>query len=104
MVYEKHVQQVPYQVCRTVAYQATVCTAHCVEKRIPVTYTCTVPRTVCCRVPVDACGQTVDEPVVPVVPALTAPAPLAPVPATPPADGKGEPHRAQRPSTPPRST
>ena len=43
MVYEEHVDQVPYQVCRMVAYQETVRVPHCVEKRIPVTYTCTVP-------------------------------------------------------------
>ena len=38
------------------AVQETIRVPRCVEKRIPVTYTCTVPRVVCCRVPVDPCG------------------------------------------------
>ena len=39
MVYEERVDRVPYQVCRMAAYQETVSTPRCVEKRIPVTYT-----------------------------------------------------------------
>ena len=97
MVYEQHVEHVPYQVCRMAAYQATVRTEHCVEKHIPVTYTCTVPWTVCCRVPVDPCGQTVDEAT---VPTMVAPSPGV----ADPAGNKAEPHRATKPTTQPRST
>ena len=49
----------PYQVCRMVAEQSVIQVPHCLEKRIPVTYTCNVPRLVCYRVPLDACGQPI---------------------------------------------
>jgi hypothetical protein len=37
------------------AFEQTVRVPRCVEKRVPVTYTRCVPRTICCRVPVDPC-------------------------------------------------
>jgi len=47
------------KVCRMEAYQDTIQVQRCVERRVPVTYTCTVPRVVCCRVPIDACGNPI---------------------------------------------
>jgi hypothetical protein len=55
MVYEDRVQQTPVRVCRMEPVQETIRVAHCVEKRVPVTYSCCVPRTVCCRIPVETC-------------------------------------------------
>ena len=65
--------------------------ARCVEKRIPVTYTCNVPRLVCYRVPLDACGEPISA--VSTVPAGSAMAPpQQPTPAkkTPSADVQPE--------------
>jgi hypothetical protein len=104
------VEQVPYQVCRLVEFQETVRVPHCVEKRIPVTYTCTVPRVVCYREPIAECGQVVSECGVP------AAVPASPIPATRPvpapsvtgADGANVqpslpvgPHEAQSPAAEP---
>jgi hypothetical protein len=48
-----------------VAVQQTVRVPRCVEKRIPVTYTRYIPRTVCCRVPLNTClAPVVSSPVV----------------------------------------
>ncbi|HUT14471.1 MAG TPA: hypothetical protein VMY42_28555 [Thermoguttaceae bacterium] len=57
MAWEEREQDVSYRVCRMQPFQETVRVARCVEKRIPVTYTCSVPRVVCCRIPLDPCGQ-----------------------------------------------
>jgi hypothetical protein len=85
-------------------YQETVRIPHCVAKQIPVTYTCVTPRTVCCRVPINVCGETVDETTVPTVTAPQA----APTeshrsssdmkPALPAAGDEQQPHRAQKPA------
>ena len=59
MMYEERIEQVPYQTYRMVAEQQTVRVAHMVEKRTPVVYTYNIPRIVCYRVPLDACGQPI---------------------------------------------
>ncbi len=75
------------------------------------TYTCTVPHTVCCRVPVNACGETLDEAVVPTVtapgsgggvrapavpPAAKQPSGADVPPALSPDDDGPQPHRANK--------
>jgi len=57
MAWEEREQDVSYRVCRMRPFVKTVRVPRCVEKRIPVTYTCCVPRVVCCRIPLDPCGQ-----------------------------------------------
>ena len=58
-VYEERVTKVPYRVCKMVTEQKTVQVARRVERRVPVTYTCTKPRVICYRVPLDACGNPI---------------------------------------------
>jgi hypothetical protein len=64
-----------------VAEPQTIRVPHCVEKRIPVTYTYNVSRLVCYRVPLDSCGEPLTGPALemgaPAVPgAVVVPGPL----------------------------
>ena len=74
-----------------VAEPQTIRVPHCVEKRIPVTYSYNVGRLVCYRVPLDSCGEPL------VGPALGTVAPAAPgailVPGTAPAGPQPTPAR-----------
>jgi hypothetical protein len=94
MAYEERVEQVPYQVCRMVAEAQTIRVPHCVERRVPVTYTYNVARLVCYRVPLDSCGEPLTAPALemgpPAVPGMPAP---TLVPGAAPATGQPTPAR-----------
>jgi len=64
MTYEERVESVPVRVCRMVEHQQTVRVSHVVEKRVPVTYSRWLPRTVVRRVALDPCGTMTSVPYV----------------------------------------
>ena len=74
------------------AEQQTVRVPHCVAKQVPTTYTCNVPRLVCYRVPLDACGEPIVESPAPAASAGTIAVPSPqPTPAKKPAGGDVKP-------------
>ena len=102
MVTEERVEQIPVQVCKTVAVEQTVRVGRVVQKQVPVTYVQRVPRTVVLKIPVaPCCGPCCDSDVID-VPAV--PVAMPAVPVAPPPTGTYEPAPA-RPSRPaPEST